>query len=46
MGHSNNIIMRLSNISVDMLLFGNVNFPALVNEEKAVQTFIRKTKRF
>ncbi|MCG7881047.1 MAG: hypothetical protein JAY96_05605 [Candidatus Thiodiazotropha endolucinida] len=43
-----NTIMRHSHITVDILLHGNANLPARVNEEnfRAVQTYIRKTKRF
>lgn len=44
-----NIVNRFSNIiSVDILLFGNMDFPVRVNEEifKAVHAYIRRTKRF
>ena len=43
-----NIIIRYSNVTADILLFGNTNFPVHINEEifKAVHACIRKTKRF
>ena len=43
-----NIIIRYSNVTADILLFGNTNLPVHINEEifKAVHAYIRKTKRF
>ena len=43
-----NIIIRYSNVTVDILLFGNTDLPVHINEEifKAVHAYIRKTKRF
>ena len=43
-----NIMIRYSNVTAVILLFGNTEFPVQVNEEifKAVQAYIRKTRRF
>ena len=43
-----NIIIRYSNVTADILLFGNTDLPVHINEEifKAVHAYIRKTKRF
>ena len=43
-----NIIIRYSNVTADILLFGNTDLPVQINEEifKAVHAYIRKTRRF
>ena len=43
-----NIIIRYSNVTADILLFGNTGLPVQINEEifKAVHAYIRKTRRF
>ena len=43
-----NIIIRYSNVTAEILLFGNTDLPVQINEEifKAVQCYIRKTRRF
>ena len=43
-----NIIIRYSNVTADIILFGNTDLPVQINEEifKAVHAYIRKTRRF
>ena len=43
-----NIIIRYSNVTADILLFGNTDLPVQINEEifKAVHAYIRKTRTF
>ena len=41
-----NIIIRYSNVTADILLFGKTDLPVQINEEifKAVHAFIRRTR--
>ena len=43
-----NIVIRYSNVTADILLFGNKDLPVQENEEnfKAIHAYIRKRWRF